>query len=176
MTENKMRDKYRFILPVRASHFRSMSKIISIPRDLGHRCNWRTCHSRRGILDALRKLHRKILGCAASHFRSMSKTVSIPGDLGHRCNWRTCHSRHGILDTSKKLHKKFSVALGFLSGVIAFLSSLIVTMTWLHCSAPMGLNVNVSSFLLMFSFMIPATTSIVAPAVLKNGLPKKSGI
>jgi hypothetical protein len=40
--------------------------------------------------------------------------------------------------------EKFLVALGFLSGVIAFLASLIVTMTWLHCSVPLGLNVNVS--------------------------------
>jgi hypothetical protein len=31
-----------------------------------------------------------------------------------------------------------------LSGVTTFLSRLIVTMTWLHCSAPLGLNVNVS--------------------------------
>jgi hypothetical protein len=41
-------DNYRFILPVRVSHFRSVSKIASIPEDLGHRCDWRTCHSRRG--------------------------------------------------------------------------------------------------------------------------------
>jgi hypothetical protein len=45
--------------------------------------------------------------------------------------------------------EKFSAALGFLSGVIAFLSGLIVTMTWLHFSVPLGLNVDVSSFLLM---------------------------
>jgi hypothetical protein len=34
--ENEIRDKYRFILPMRASHFRSVSKIVSIPEDLGH--------------------------------------------------------------------------------------------------------------------------------------------
>jgi hypothetical protein len=72
--------------------------------------------------------------------------------------------------------EKFSAALGFLSGVIAFLSSLIMTMTWLHCSVPMGLNVNASFFLLMLSFMIPDATSIVAPAVLKNDLPRISDI
>jgi hypothetical protein len=38
-------------------------EIVSIPEDLGHWCNWRTCHSRRGILDALRKCRRKNLGC-----------------------------------------------------------------------------------------------------------------
>jgi hypothetical protein len=72
--------------------------------------------------------------------------------------------------------EKFSAVLGFLSGVIAFLSDLIVTMTWLHFSVPLGLNVDVSSFLLMLSFMILAATSTVAPVVLKNGLPKMSGI
>jgi hypothetical protein len=71
--------------------------------------------------------------------------------------------------------ENFSALLGFLSGVIAFLSSLTVTMPWLHYSVPLGLNVNVSSFLLMLSFMIPAATSIIAPVVLKNGLPRMSG-
>jgi hypothetical protein len=45
-------------------------------------------------------------------------------------------------------------------------------MTWLHFSVPMGLNVDVSSFLLMLSFMILAATSIVIPVVLKNILLK----
>jgi hypothetical protein len=62
--ENEMRGNYRFILPVRASHFRSVSKTVSIPEDLGHRCDWRTCHNRRDILDASRKFRRKILNCA----------------------------------------------------------------------------------------------------------------
>jgi hypothetical protein len=34
--ENKMRDKYRFVLLMRASNFRSVTKTISIPKDLGH--------------------------------------------------------------------------------------------------------------------------------------------
>jgi hypothetical protein len=34
---NGMRNNYRFILPVRAPHFRSMSKIVSIPDDFAHR-------------------------------------------------------------------------------------------------------------------------------------------
>jgi hypothetical protein len=62
--ENEMRDNYQFILPMRVSHFRSMRKTVSIPEDLGHRCDWRTCHSRRGILGASRKFRPKILGCA----------------------------------------------------------------------------------------------------------------
>jgi hypothetical protein len=64
MAENEIRDNYQFILPVRASHFRSVSRTISIPEDLGHRCDWRTCRSRHGILDVSRKFHRKNLGCA----------------------------------------------------------------------------------------------------------------
>jgi hypothetical protein len=41
-----------------------VSKTVSIPENFGHRCDWRTCHSRRGILDASRKIRRKILSCA----------------------------------------------------------------------------------------------------------------
>jgi hypothetical protein len=41
-----------------------VSKTISIPEDLGHWCDWRTCRSRCGIYDASSKFHRKILGCA----------------------------------------------------------------------------------------------------------------
>jgi hypothetical protein len=81
-----------------------------------------------------------------------------------------------FLTCQENFVEKFSAALGFLSGVIAFLSGLIVTMTWLHFSVPLGLNVNVSSLLLMLSFMILAATSIVAPVVLKNGLRRMSGI
>jgi hypothetical protein len=35
-----MRDNYQFILPARASHFRYVSKTVSIPEDLGHQCDW----------------------------------------------------------------------------------------------------------------------------------------
>jgi hypothetical protein len=81
--ENEMRDNYQFILPVRASHFRSMSKTITIPEDLGHWCDWRTCRSRRGILDTSRKYRCKILGCAGlliltdSSQRSFSRFWSL---------------------------------------------------------------------------------------------------
>jgi hypothetical protein len=37
--KNEMRDNYRFILPARASHFQSMIKTVSIPEDLGRRCD-----------------------------------------------------------------------------------------------------------------------------------------
>jgi hypothetical protein len=63
--------------------------------------------------------------------------------------------------------EKFLTALGFLSGVIVFLSGLIMTMTWLHFLVPLGLNAKVSSFLLMLSFKILVATLIVAPMVLK---------
>jgi hypothetical protein len=72
--------------------------------------------------------------------------------------------------------EKFSVALDFLSSVIAFFSGLIVTMTWLHFLVPLGLNVNVYSSLLMLNFVILAATSIMAQMVQKNGLPRMSGI
>jgi hypothetical protein len=62
--ENEMPDNYWFILPARASHFRSVSMTVSILEDLGHRCDWRTCRSRRGILDTSRKFRRKFLACA----------------------------------------------------------------------------------------------------------------
>jgi hypothetical protein len=78
-----------------------------------------------------------------------------------------CHSGVALLTHPENFIEKFLAALGFLSDVISFLSSLIVTMTWLHFSVPLGLNVNVSSFLLMLSFMILAATSIVAPVVVK---------
>jgi hypothetical protein len=70
--ENEMRDNYQFILPVRASHFRSVSKTGSIPEDLGHRCDWRTCRRRRDILDASRKFCRKLLGCVGLLIRCYS--------------------------------------------------------------------------------------------------------
>jgi hypothetical protein len=41
-----------------------VSKTVSIPDDLSHRCDCKTCCNRRGILDVLRKFHRKILGYA----------------------------------------------------------------------------------------------------------------
>jgi hypothetical protein len=49
---------------VRASHFRSVSKTVSISEDLSHRHDWRTCHSSCGIVDMTRKFRQKILGCA----------------------------------------------------------------------------------------------------------------
>jgi hypothetical protein len=61
--ENKIWDNYRFILPARASHFRSVSKTVSIPKDLGCQCDWRTCRSWCGIFDAPSGFHWEILGC-----------------------------------------------------------------------------------------------------------------
>jgi hypothetical protein len=72
-----MWDNYQFILLVRASHFRSMSKTVSIPEDLGHWCDWRTCHSRQGILDASRKFRRKILSCVGLLILTVSSQRSF---------------------------------------------------------------------------------------------------
>jgi hypothetical protein len=77
--ENEMRDNYRFILPVRAPHFRSMCKTFSIPEDLGRRCDWITCRSRRGIIDASRKFHRKI----SATLGFLSGVIALCGLLFH---------------------------------------------------------------------------------------------
>jgi hypothetical protein len=59
------------------------------------------------------------------------RTPKDSGGANH--HYKTCKeimsNRGGILDASRKFHGNFSAALGFLSGVIAFLSGLIVTMT-----------------------------------------------
>jgi hypothetical protein len=60
-----------------------VSKTISIPEDLGHQCDWRTCHSRCGILDVSRKFRRRILDYAGlliltnSSQRSFSRFWSL---------------------------------------------------------------------------------------------------
>jgi hypothetical protein len=72
-----------FILPARASHYRSVSRTIFIPEDLGRRCDWTNCHNRHGILDASRKFWQKILSCAGlliltnSSQRSFSRFYSL---------------------------------------------------------------------------------------------------
>jgi hypothetical protein len=67
---------------------------IFIPEDLSHRCYWRTCRSRRDILDASRKFRRKILGCAGLligfhniplQFDSDHDLVALLGTLGFEC-------------------------------------------------------------------------------------------
>jgi hypothetical protein len=72
--------------------------------------------------------------------------------------------------------EKFLAVLGFLLGVMVSLSGPSVNLTWWHYLVPFGLNVNVSSFPLMLSFIIQAATSIMAMTVLRNGLPRMSGI
>jgi hypothetical protein len=71
-----------------------VSKTVSIPEDLGRRCNWRTCRSRHGILDASRKFHRKILGYAGLLIGCYSipllsdrdhDSVALLGTLGFEC-------------------------------------------------------------------------------------------
>jgi hypothetical protein len=65
---------------------------------------------------------------------------------------------------------------GFFFDDLEFFLGPAKTLNWLHCSTPSSLHVNVSSFPLMFSHMIPAATSRVALAVLKNGLPTMRGV
>jgi hypothetical protein len=66
---------------VRASHFESVSKTVSIPEDLGQWCDWRTCRSRRGILDVSRKFCRKILGYAG--FLIGRHSIPLQSDRDH---------------------------------------------------------------------------------------------
>jgi hypothetical protein len=89
-----MQDNYRFILLVRASYFRSVSKTVSILEHLGCWCDWRTCRSRRGIFDVMKKFRRKILGCARLLIRCHSiplqsdhdhDLVALLGTLGFEC-------------------------------------------------------------------------------------------
>jgi hypothetical protein len=68
----------------------------------------------------MRDNYQFILLVRASNFRSVSMTVSITEDLGHWCEWRTCHSSVAFLMHRENFIEKFSVALGFLSSVIAF--------------------------------------------------------
>jgi hypothetical protein len=66
---------------MRVSHFRSVSKTISIPEDLGHRCDWRTCRSQRDILDSSTKFRKKILGYAGLFIRCHS--IPLRSDYDH---------------------------------------------------------------------------------------------
>jgi hypothetical protein len=67
-----------------------VSKTIYIPEDLDRQCDWRTCRSKRGILDTL----RKILGCAGLLIGCHSipfwsdrdhDSVALFGTLGFEC-------------------------------------------------------------------------------------------
>jgi hypothetical protein len=98
-----------------------MNKTVSIPKDLGHQCDWRTCHSRRGILHALRKFHKKFLGCAGLfigchsiplQFDCDHDLVALLGTLGFECECLifsadvdvydpSCNINHGSGDTQE---------------------------------------------------------------------------
>jgi hypothetical protein len=77
--EYVMRDNYLFILPVRASHFRFVSKTISIPEHLSCRCDWRTCCSRRDILDTSRNFSKKF----STTLGFLSGVIAFRGLLFH---------------------------------------------------------------------------------------------
>jgi hypothetical protein len=57
---------------------------------------------------------------------------------------------------SRKFSRKILDCARLLIGCHSILSCLIVTMTWLHFLVRLGLNVDVSSFLLMLSFYDPS--------------------
>jgi hypothetical protein len=78
------------------------------------------CDGGRREENEMRGKYRFILSVRASHFRHVSKTISISEDLGRQCDWRTCHTDMAFLTRRENFSEKFSIALGFLSGVIAF--------------------------------------------------------
>jgi hypothetical protein len=71
--ENGIRDNYRFILSAGALHSRSVSKTVSIPKDLGRRCDWRTCHSRHGANATLFRSYPSFLSNKIEHMFPLSK-------------------------------------------------------------------------------------------------------
>jgi hypothetical protein len=58
-----------------------VSKTVSIPEDLGRRCDWRICRSRCGIFDAMKKFRRKILGC--DRLLIGCHSIPLPSDRDH---------------------------------------------------------------------------------------------
>jgi hypothetical protein len=61
--KNQVWDNYWFNLLARASHFRSVSKTVSIPWRLIHRCDWRLWRGRCGMFVVPQKFARWIIGC-----------------------------------------------------------------------------------------------------------------
>jgi hypothetical protein len=67
-----------------------VSKTVSIPQNLGHRRDWRTYHSRRGILDASRKIlgyAGLLIGCHSIPlwFDRDHDLVALFGTIGFEC-------------------------------------------------------------------------------------------
>jgi hypothetical protein len=77
---------------VRASHFRYVSKTISITKDLDHRRDSRTCHNKLGILD----VSRKILDYARLLIRCHSIPQSSVSQLRTTSNvlWQHLHTSY----------------------------------------------------------------------------------
>jgi hypothetical protein len=118
--DNEIRDNYRFILLVRASQFRSVSKIVSIPENLDHRCDWRTHRSRCGILDASRKSRRKFLSCTMLLIRCHSiplqsdhdhDLVALLSTLGFECECRLFLTDVELNDPSCNINRGFDRVL-----------------------------------------------------------------
>jgi hypothetical protein len=83
--ENKIWDNYRFIVPARASHFRSKSKTVSIPEDLGCQYNWRICRSWCGILDLLKGRDLVPKGIGRAQWKKLGEKCIGAFLLGWHC-------------------------------------------------------------------------------------------
>jgi hypothetical protein len=93
-----------------------------------------------------------------------------------RCDWRSCLNWRGILDASRKFRREILGCAGHLIGCHNIPLRSDRDHDLVALSVLLGLNVDVSSFVLKLSFMILAATWIVVVVVLKNGLTRMSGI
>jgi hypothetical protein len=117
--ENKIWDNYRFILPARVTHFRYVSKTVSIPEDLGCQCDWRTCHSSCGIIDAPCGFRWEIFSC----------TGLLVGCLGISRTDSTQRSSSRFWSRSLEHSKDGLHAL--LNGALRWIP---ITLTWKCCN------------------------------------------
>jgi hypothetical protein len=117
--KNELWDNDWFILLARASHFRSVSKTVFIPKDLCHRCYWRTCRSRCGILDASREFRRKILGSTGLLIRYHS--IPRPFVLWQHLHVSYPSRAHELVDSNlAAVHEVLGVVDEFLMNPVNF--------------------------------------------------------
>jgi hypothetical protein len=114
-----------------------MSKTVSIPEDLGHRRDWRTCRSRCGILDASRKFWRKILSCVGR----LIGCHSIPQPSVSRLRvtslvlWQHLHASY-----PSQAHKLVDTNLAVADEVLGVVDELLMKPVYFHVDDPSLLN------------------------------------
>jgi hypothetical protein len=92
--ERKKKDYYRFTSQQGLHIYSLWARLSPYLWRLIHRCDWRSCHNRGGILDASRKIHRKIHVCVGLLFGCHSiplwsdcdhDFIALFGTLGFEC-------------------------------------------------------------------------------------------